>query len=103
MTQQKLSEPLRLLTPAVVGDRLGCSDVHVYRLIAAGLLRAVDIARPGARRSKTRVRSDDLANYIEAQTRITRPASAPSRSRPRGLSGEPGSVADEDADSPPAA
>ena len=39
----------------------GCSEMHVYRLIAAGELRAVDIATPGAGRSKTRVRSDDLA------------------------------------------
>jgi excisionase family DNA binding protein len=47
----------------------GCSKMHVYRLIAAGLLRAVDIAAPGSSRSKTRIRSDDLAAYIEAQTR----------------------------------
>lgn len=47
----------------------GCSEMHVYRLIAAGELRAVDIATPGAGRSKTRVRSDDLADYIDRQTR----------------------------------
>jgi excisionase family DNA binding protein len=47
----------------------GCSEMHVYRLIAAGELRAVDIATPGARRSKTRVRSDDLADYINRNTR----------------------------------
>jgi excisionase family DNA binding protein len=50
-------------------DRLGCSKMHVYRLIAAGLLQAVDIASPGAGRSKTRIRSDDLTAYIERQTR----------------------------------
>jgi len=43
--------------------------MHVYRLIAAGELRAVDIATPGAGRSKTRVRSDDLADYIDRKTR----------------------------------
>ena len=48
---------------------LGCSEMHVYRLIAAGELPVVDIATPGAGRSKTRIRSDDLANYIERQTR----------------------------------
>jgi excisionase family DNA binding protein len=47
----------------------GCSDMHVYRLIAAGELRAVDIATPGAGRSKTRIRSDDLAGYIDRKTR----------------------------------
>jgi excisionase family DNA binding protein len=47
----------------------GCSEMHVYRLIAAGELRAVDIATPGAGRSKTRIRSDDLADYIDRQTR----------------------------------
>jgi excisionase family DNA binding protein len=50
-------------------ERLGCSEMHVYRLVAAGLIRAVDIASPGAGRSKTRIRSDDLADYIERQTR----------------------------------
>jgi AAA domain len=39
--------------------------VHIYRLIAAGELRAVDIATPGAGRTKTRIRGDDLANYID--------------------------------------
>jgi excisionase family DNA binding protein len=48
---------------------LGCSEMHVYRLIAAGELTAVDIATPGAGRSKTRIRSDDLAAYIERKTR----------------------------------
>ena len=48
---------------------LGCSEMHVYRLIAAGELTPVDIATPGAGRSKTRTRSDDLADYIERQTR----------------------------------
>lgn len=46
--------------------RLGCSRTHVYALIAAGELRAVNIALTG--RSKTRVRSDDLAAYIARQT-----------------------------------
>jgi len=47
---------------------LGCLEMHVYRLIAAGELTAVDIATPGAGRSKTRIRSDDLAAYIERKT-----------------------------------
>jgi excisionase family DNA binding protein len=66
---QGAHEPLTLYTPAQAGDRLGASEMHVYRLIAAGQLRAVDISSPGARRTKTRIRSDDLAGYIEQQTR----------------------------------
>jgi len=53
----------------VTTEKLNCSEMHVYRLIAAGELTAVDIATPGAGRPKTRIRSDDLAEYIERQTR----------------------------------
>ena len=60
-------EPLHTIPGAA--EHLGCSEMHVYRLIAAGQLRAVDISMPGAGRSKTRIRSDDLAQYIERQTR----------------------------------
>ena len=48
---------------------LGCSEMHVYRLIARGLLRAVDISLPDSKRPKTRIREDDMAAYIERQTR----------------------------------
>ncbi len=47
---------------------LGCSQMHVYRLIAAGELRAVNIAGPGATRTKSRIRGDDLARYIQRKT-----------------------------------
>jgi hypothetical protein len=43
--------------------------MHIYRLIAAGELRAVDIATPSAGRTKTRIRGDDLADYIDRKTR----------------------------------
>jgi excisionase family DNA binding protein len=69
--------PVTLYTPAETGGHLGASEMHVYRLIADGLLRAVDIARPGARKTKTRIRSDDLADYIERCTR-SRPGTAAS-------------------------
>ncbi len=62
--------PLRLYSiPGIAALLGGCSKMHVYRLIAAGELRAVDTATPGAGRPKTRVRSDDLADYIERKTR----------------------------------
>jgi excisionase family DNA binding protein len=63
----RTQEPL--LTIPGTAEKLECSEMHIYRLIAAGELRAVDIATPGSGRSKTRVRSDDLADYIERQTR----------------------------------
>ena len=58
-----------VLTIPAAASQLGCSDMHVYRLVAAGQLRAVDISMPGSGRSKTRIRADDLADYIERQTR----------------------------------
>ena len=54
--------------PEAAGQ-LRCSENHVYRLIAAGVLPVVDIAVPGARRSKTRIRDDALRAYIDAGTR----------------------------------
>jgi excisionase family DNA binding protein len=60
---------MSLLTISAAAARLGCSGMHVYRLIASGELEAVDIAQPGARRSKTRVRSDNIDAYIESRTR----------------------------------
>jgi excisionase family DNA binding protein len=59
----------RLFTIPQTADRLGTSENHVYRLIASGALRAVDVAQPKARKPKTRVREDDLAAYIDAHTR----------------------------------
>jgi excisionase family DNA binding protein len=71
MTQQTARRPasLSLLTIKAAADRLDCSTTHVYRLIASGQLRAADIAPPGSGRTKTRVRDDDLADYIEKHTR----------------------------------
>lgn len=60
-------DALRLLKVPAVAERLDCSRTHVYRLIAAGRLRAVEIKATG-QRPKTRVRSDDLHAFIEAST-----------------------------------
>jgi len=59
----------QLLTIQQTAQRLGASENHVYRLLTSGELRAVDIAQPGSLRSKTRVREDDLAAYIDQKTR----------------------------------
>jgi excisionase family DNA binding protein len=65
--------PVQLHPVAVAAELLGCSEMHVYRLVSTGELRAVDISRKGAGKSKTRIRSDDLDAYIEARTRRVPP------------------------------
>lgn len=69
MAQKRAAEVVELFTIEEAAKRQKCSEMHVYRQIARGDLRAVDIASPGAGRSKTRVRSDDLADYIDRKTR----------------------------------
>lgn len=54
----------RLLTPQDAADYLGCSKPHIYRLITTGALRAVDISAPGSQKSKTRIRQEDLNEYL---------------------------------------
>lgn len=59
---------IQLLSIAHAAELLDCSRGHVYGLIAAGKLRAVETKATG-QKSKTRVREDDLDAFIEAQTR----------------------------------
>ena len=66
--------PAQLLSIPAAAERLGCSEMHIYRLVSSGELRAVDISRKGAGKSKTRIRSDDLDAYIESRTRRATPA-----------------------------
>jgi excisionase family DNA binding protein len=63
---------IQLLSMQAVAERLSCSRTHVYDLIAAGHLRPVEISANG-KRPKTRVREDDLEQYIEKQTRSVPP------------------------------
>lgn len=71
-TSDRRNHPsIHLLTPLAAAERLNCSDMHVYRLVSTGELRAVDISLKGAGKTKTRIRSDDLEAYIEARTRRT--------------------------------
>jgi excisionase family DNA binding protein len=60
---------VKLYSVTQVAEILDCSDMHVYRLIAAGELRAADIGTPGSGRPNSRIRSDDLADYIDRNTR----------------------------------
>jgi excisionase family DNA binding protein len=63
--------PAQLFSVPAAAARLECSEMHIYRLVSTGELRAVDISLKGAGKSKTRIRSDDLDAYIEARTRRT--------------------------------
>ena len=74
--RERASTPTDLLTIRTAADRLDCSENHIYRLIASGVLEAVDISQPGAKRSKTRVRSDELAAYIDSRSRRAQSAPA---------------------------
>jgi excisionase family DNA binding protein len=75
--RRRRQQAVELLPVVAAAARLGCSDMHVYRLIADGELSAVDIAQRGARRSKTRVRSDDIEAYIDRKTRSMGHANVP--------------------------
>ena len=59
-----MSGVVRLFTIPGVGVELGKSRDTVYRMIAAGELRAVRIQRGS--RSTMRVRADDLQAYIDS-------------------------------------
>ena len=49
---------------------LDYSKSTIYRLILSGDLKPVDISVPGSGKSKTRVREDDLAAFIDHRTRL---------------------------------
>jgi len=51
---------MKYLTPAQVAEELQCSLDHVYDLIRAGVLRARDISKPGARRHTYRIPASAL-------------------------------------------
>lgn len=58
----------QLLSISSAAAQLDCSRGHIYGLIAAGKLRAVETKAKGTR-SKTRVRAEDLDAFVEANTR----------------------------------
>lgn len=62
--------PSAVLDLNEIGKRLGVGRRTVYRLIAAGDLRAVNVSPPGSagKRPRMRVREDDLAAFIESRT-----------------------------------
>ncbi len=61
----------QLLSITRAAEVLDCSRGHVYGLIAAGKLRAVETKAKGVK-SKTRVYESDLAEFIAANTRTAK-------------------------------
>ncbi|MBX6385245.1 MAG: helix-turn-helix domain-containing protein [Microbispora sp.] len=61
--------PERLFTVPEAAEYLRTSENHVYRLIAAGVLDAIDVSQPGARKPKTRVTEEDMRAYLASRTR----------------------------------
>lgn len=59
----------QLLTLPETAEALGCSRMHVYRLIRSGALTSVNIALPEAKRSKTRVPASELQRYLSEHTK----------------------------------
>lgn len=57
----------RLISVTAAAERLACSRAHIYRLIATGALRSVDIHAEGTR-TKTRIYDDELEQFIDART-----------------------------------
>lgn len=58
----------KLLSVTKAAEQLDCSRGHVYGLISAGKLRAVELKAKGTR-SKTRVLAEDLEAFIASHTR----------------------------------
>lgn len=60
--------PVELYSTDRAGEILGVSGMTVRRMIEGGQLRSVDISAEGSARPRYRVRSDDLAEYIDSRT-----------------------------------
>lgn len=64
-------DELSLLTPRRAAEALGCSVNTVYRLVAQGELKTVDIAPAASKRPKARIRRGDLEAFISARAQGT--------------------------------
>lgn len=62
-----MSLDVQLYTVPETAELLKVSRGTVYNLISAGELRAVHVATDKGR-AKTRIRSDDLASFIDSRT-----------------------------------
>jgi excisionase family DNA binding protein len=68
---------IKLLTPQDVASRLRISRDKVWKLIACGQLKAINLAKPGASRPTYRIRESDfdvLFNENLAGNLVVQPA-----------------------------
>lgn len=63
--------PVDVLTIPEAARFLRCSEMHVYRLIAAGDLEITDISVSGSPSTKSRVRADSIADFLNRRTQKT--------------------------------
>lgn len=56
----------KLLTITQVGELWDCSEMTVRRWIASGALPVVDIAPPGTKKPRLRVREGDYRAFVES-------------------------------------
>lgn len=76
--------PPPLLTPKEVADRLGVSKDHVYRLITAGELPAVNIAvNPRTSRPELRIREAAVQDFLNRRPAAPQPPPPPLSRRRR--------------------
>lgn len=59
MAKQPIDRP-RYLKPSTVADELGCTPEHVYALISAGHLEAIDVSEDTTKRKSLRVTEASL-------------------------------------------
>jgi excisionase family DNA binding protein len=64
-TEEVHEEDPFLYTIPEAAEVLACSKPHVYMLISTGHLQAVDIALPWSKRTKLRIRSEDMETFLE--------------------------------------
>lgn len=66
--QPDATPEVELYSTSRAGEILEVTGMTIRRMIASGELRVVDIAPEGSARPRYRVRSDDLAEYIDSRT-----------------------------------
>jgi excisionase family DNA binding protein len=66
-------DQLQLYTVPEAAKMLGVSRAHAYRLVASGELRVIDVGLKGSAKPMSRVRADDIAEFIASRTEGTAP------------------------------
>lgn len=70
-------EPLGMLTPPQVAERLGVSPDKILNWIRKGELNAVNVAAVGAGRPRYRISEEDLTKFQQARQNVKPPPKSP--------------------------